>query len=70
MPNQESQTMTKPPSRRLAAQVPPKPAPSPAKPARTQESPTQLTPAKEKIGEGAGNLKAREAAYKRRSGAA
>jgi hypothetical protein len=61
--------MSKPASRRSAAPTPPASVPAKAKPAPTAEPPAQFTPAAEKIGEGAGNLKARELAYKRRSGA-
>jgi hypothetical protein len=48
--------------------VPPAPAPAPAGPTRGAEPPTRVTPVAEKIGEGKGNLKAREQAFKRRTG--
>jgi hypothetical protein len=42
--------------------------PAPASTTPADEPPTQVTPAPEKIGEGPGNLKARERAFKRRTG--
>ena len=49
----------------------PPPAPTPSVPTRGAPPPplTPMKPVSEKIGEGPGNLKARERAYKRRSGA-
>ena len=49
----------------------PPPAPTPAVTRRGAPPPplTPMKPVSEKIGEGPGNLKAREQAYKRRSGA-
>jgi hypothetical protein len=44
------------------------PVPAPASTTPDAGPPTQLTPAPEKIGEGPGNLKAREQAFKRRTG--
>lgn len=52
----------------------PAPSPAPARPSapaaatHDAEPPTPLAPVPEKIGEGPGNLKAREAAFKRRTG--
>jgi hypothetical protein len=47
--------------------APPAPVSAPPPPPEA-EPPTQVTPAPEKIGEGRGNLKAREHAFKRRTG--
>ena len=51
-------------------EVPAKPAPAVTTPgSAVLAPPTPMKPVSEKIGEGPGNLKAREQAYKRRSGA-
>ena len=59
--------MPQPPARRSAV-APRIPAPSTPKTKAGTEAPAQVTPVAEKIAEGPGNLKAREAAYKRRGG--
>jgi hypothetical protein len=64
---QDDHTMPKPPPRKL--DVPPTPEPAPAETTPDAEPLTQVTPVPEKIGEGPGNLKAREQAFKRRTGA-
>ena len=60
--------MPQPPARRSAVQAPRTPAPTMPKTKAGTEAPTPVTPVAEKIAEGPGNLKAREAAYKRRGG--
>lgn len=55
--------------RRPKRSRPEPPAPVPDRPAEdTAREPTKLTPAKEKIGEGKGNLRDRGAAFTRRRG--
>lgn len=59
--------MPKRPARKR--EVPAKPAPAVATPGSAVPPPlTPMKPVSDKIGEGPGNLKAREQAYKRRSG--
>jgi hypothetical protein len=56
--------MPRPRERKL--DVPPTPAPAAKPPAA--EPPTPVAPVREKVGEGPANLKAREQAFKRRTG--
>ena len=61
--------MPKPPPRNLDVPSTPAPTPAPERTTPDAEPPTQVTPVPDKIGEGPGNLKARERAFKRRTGA-
>lgn len=61
--------MPKPPRRKLEVPPAPAPAPDPAETTPDADPTVLVTPVPEKIGEGTGNLKAREQAFKRRTGA-